>query len=138
MEDSSPGPPPPPSDADDWTEEQWIAWLEAVDAAEDPPPARAPRRLRDRRPASMLGNAMLGLHEVIYGRPDEIVIVADAGGDPPGDDRPELFLDPDHPERSEVMIRRRRPPAPEAEEGAGERSEGPSQGDPAGGAPDGA
>ena len=50
---------------------------------------------------------MIGLHEVIYGRhDDEIVIVADAGGDPPGDDLPEVHLDPEHPERSEVIVRR--------------------------------
>ena len=53
----------------------------------------------------MLGAAMLGLHEVIYGpHGNEIVIVVDAGGDPPGDDLPEVHLDPDHPERSEVIV----------------------------------
>ena len=48
---------------------------------------------------------MLGMYEVIYGHKDEIVIVADAGGDPPGDDQPEVYLDPEHPERSEVIVR---------------------------------
>jgi hypothetical protein len=55
----------------------------------------------------MLGAAMLGLHEAIYGpRGNEIAIVVDAGGDPPGDDLPEVHLDPEHPERSEVIVRR--------------------------------
>jgi len=122
MDDSaSPAPDPrrdpgtPPDDAEAWTEEQWIAWLEATDdPAGSGGPGRASRRLRDSRPASMLGAAMLGLHDVIYGRPDEAVIVADAGGDPPGDDLPELHLDPEHPERSEVVIHRRPPPADSA------------------------
>jgi len=50
---------------------------------------------------------MLGLHEVIYGpHGNEIAIVVDAGGDPPNDDLPEVHLDPEHPERSEVIVRR--------------------------------
>jgi hypothetical protein len=50
---------------------------------------------------------MLGLHEVIYGpHGNEIAIVVDAGGEPPGDDLPEVHLDPEHPERSEVIVRR--------------------------------
>jgi hypothetical protein len=55
----------------------------------------------------MLGSAMKGLHEALYGRRDEVVIVADAGGDPPGEGGPEVHLDPEHPERSEVIVRRR-------------------------------
>ncbi len=110
-EPESRGPGGPPEDAEAWTDEEWISWLEATD---DPDghgaagPVTPPHRSR-RRPASMLGAAMLGLHEVIYGRhDDEIVIVVDAGGDPPGDDQPEVHLDPEHPERSEVIVRRHR------------------------------
>lgn len=56
---------------------------------------------------------MLGLHEVIYGpHDDQIVVVVDAGGEPPGDDLPEVHLDRDHPERSEVIVRRE-PPTPQ-------------------------
>jgi hypothetical protein len=56
-----------------------------------------------------MGNAMVGLHNVMYGRfDDEVVAVADASGDPPDDDRPRVHLDPDHPERSEVVVRARR------------------------------
>jgi len=99
----------PPEDAESWTDEEWIAWLEATDdsggdVASSPVGSRHWSR---RRPAGLLGAAMLGLHEAIYGRhDDEIVIVADAGGDPPGDDFPEVHLDPEHPERSEVIVRR--------------------------------
>jgi len=101
----------PPEDAESWTDEEWISWLEATDDSDAPgaPGSRPPRHWSRRRPAGMLGAAMLGLHEVIYGRHDEeIVIVADAGGDPPGDDVPEVHLDPEHPERSEVIVRRHR------------------------------
>jgi len=99
----------PPADAEAWTDEQWIAWLEATDAEEDE--AGAPRlRSGARRPASMLGVAMLGLRDLIYGRVEEAAIVVDCGGDPPRGDTPEVHLDPDHPERSTVVVRRS-PPA---------------------------
>lgn len=113
----------PPDDPEAWTDEQWITWLQATDdpdAVADTARARA-RRWQQRRPASMLGAAMLGLHEVIYGRKDdEIVIVADAGGDPPGDDVPEVHLDPEHPERSRVVVRSHHGHGPGAEGVAGE------------------
>jgi hypothetical protein len=94
----------PPDDPESWTDEQWITWLEATDDPDDGGGAgkRGPRRWNNRRPASVLGAAMLGMYEVIYGHKDEIVIVADAGGDPPGDDLPEVHLDP---ERPEVIVR---------------------------------
>ena len=96
----------PPRDPEAWSDEQWIAWLEATDEAAAARLRPAGARRRARRPASMLGSAMTGLHDVLYGRPDEVVIVADAGGDPPGEGGPEVHLDPDHPERSEVIVRR--------------------------------
>jgi hypothetical protein len=125
MEDPErPVPVDPPEDPESWTDEQWIAWLEATDDpdVQSGPGGNRPHRWRTRLPGSMLGAAMLGLRDAIYGRPqDEIVIVADAGGDPPGDDLPEVHLDPDHPERSEVIVRRGRPsgepePPPSAHE----------------------
>lgn len=107
----------PPKDPESWTDDQWIAWLDATDDpdATDPDTVR-PKHWGRGRSASMLGAAMLGLHEIIYGpHGNEIAIVVDAGGDPPGDDLPEVHLDPEHPERSEVIVRRGTPkPAPEA------------------------
>jgi hypothetical protein len=105
----------PPRDAESWTDEQWIAWLEATDDPDAPEHGTGQPRHRSRtRSASMLGAAMLGLHEVIYGpHGNEIAIVIDAGGDPPGDDLPEVHLDPDHPERSEVIVRDKSGPRPE-------------------------
>ncbi len=107
----------PPEDPESWTDEQWISWLEATDDPDglNDGASRAPRRWSRGRPASMLGAAMLGLHDIIYGPHDnEIVIVSDSGGDPPGDDLPEVHLDPDHPERSEVIVRHHPPEPPES------------------------
>ena len=54
---------------------------------------------------SVLGAAMLGLRDAIYGRTDnEVAIVQEAGGDPPDEDLHDIRLDPDHPERSEVVV----------------------------------
>jgi len=54
----------------------------------------------------MLGAAMLGAHQAIYGhQDDEPVIVAEAPGGPPDDDLPEVVLDPEHPERSRAIFR---------------------------------
>ncbi len=100
----------PPDDPEAWTDEQWLAWLAQEDAPageEDRPPRLA--RWRQRPSTHALGAAMLGLRDAIYGHPDdEVVIVRDASGDPPDDDVPVVHLDPDHPERSEVHVRRQR------------------------------
>jgi len=99
----------PPEDPESWTDEEWISWLEATDDPDGPTEHGAghPRHWSRGRSPSMLGAAMVGLHEVIYGpHGNEIAIVVDAGGEPPGDDLPEVHLDPEHPERSEVIVRR--------------------------------
>ena len=61
----------------------------------------------------MLGTAMLGIRDAIYGRPDdEVVIVAEGPGEPPNDDGFVVRLDPEHPERSEVVLPPHHSPAP--------------------------
>ena len=105
----------PPANPDDWTDEQWLAWLEATEP-DDPDPDPGPRMAawRSHPVGGAMGAAMLGLRDAIYGRPDnEVAIVQEAGGDPPNDDLHDIRLDPDHPERSEVVVRSR-PPAPPA------------------------
>ena len=97
----------PPEDPEAWSDEQWLAWLAALDERAGPD-EHAPRlaRWRERPSTQVLGAAMLGLRDAIYGRPeDEVVVVRDASGDPPGDDEPQLRLDPAHPERSQVVVR---------------------------------
>ncbi|HUO48367.1 MAG TPA: hypothetical protein VMU09_05995 [Acidimicrobiales bacterium] len=113
--DDRPGDAPePPSDPEAWSDEQWLEWLRVTDGAgyggpdadEGSDPGTKMTEFTRRPGARALGAAMLGLRNAMYGRPDdEIVIVADAGGDPPGPpERHELHLDPDHPERSEVVV----------------------------------
>jgi hypothetical protein len=97
----------PPSDPDDWTDEQWIEWLKATDDPTSEDPVRGSRRRRSKTPGGALGAAMLGLRDAIYGHPDEVTVVVDSSGDPPDGDRPQVLLDPDHPEMSRVVIRRR-------------------------------
>ncbi len=111
--DGSPprSPEDPPDDPEDWTDEQWLAWLELTDPGDAPDPRPRLAAWRSHPVGSVLGAAMLGLRDAIYGKPgDDIVIVQEAGGDPPDSDLHDIRLDPDHPERSEVVVRRRPPP----------------------------
>ncbi len=107
---------------EDWTDEQWLAWLAEGDAAERDADSAAsgepsvPPEQEQRRPPAlstqMMTAAMTGLAEAIYGPREKPAIVVDASGDPPGDDGLELHLDLDHPEHSVVVVRpeRLRPP----------------------------
>ena len=67
----------PPVDPESWTDDEWIAWLEATDAVESDDRPTAPRRWARRAPSSALGAVMLGLHEVIYGKKNKVEIVAE-------------------------------------------------------------
>jgi hypothetical protein len=129
--------PEPPADPEAWTDEQWLEWLRATDGSgfggadgdEGSDPGTKMTAFTQRPGARALGAAMLGLRNAMYGRPDdEIVVVADAGGDPPGSETElhELHLDPDHPERSEVVVHddRQVPRPPGEDSGAGGREDG--------------
>ncbi|HUR48764.1 MAG TPA: hypothetical protein VMY88_04410 [Acidimicrobiales bacterium] len=97
---------PPPEEADTWTDEQWIEWLEATDATAGD---RQFRPLAPRRPrsvgAQMLASVMLGFHEMFYGRRDEQVEIAPARDPDPEDDEIQLHLDPDDPAKSEIRLK---------------------------------
>jgi hypothetical protein len=101
----------PPSDPEEWSDEQWLAWLRATDATAErgaDRPVTIGSRLAHSTGGSVLGTAMLALSQVIYGRrDDEVVIVVDAGSEPAPDVGFEVHLDPDHPERSTVVFRHR-------------------------------
>jgi hypothetical protein len=103
----------PPADAGAWTHDQWIAWLKATDAqlaaggaTTETGPATPMGRVTHSAGGQVLGTAMLGLTAAMFGRQDdEMVIVAEASGQP-GEDEPfAVHLDPDHPERSTVVFR---------------------------------
>lgn len=109
----------PPADAEEWSDEQWLAWLAATDGEAPPTSTPATRLGRlTRSPAgSALGNAMTGMADALYGpRRDEVAVVAEAPGEPPGDDPFEVRLDPEHPERSQV-VHRKAGPEPGAQPG---------------------
>ena len=99
----------PPDDPDEWTDDQWIEWLKATDERDDDVagrPTTAARRISQSTPGQMIGQAMMGMAQAIYGKQnDDIVIVVDSAGQP-GDDEPfSVHLDPEHPERSSIDFR---------------------------------
>ena len=96
----------PPDDPDSWTEEEWLAWLEEVDAESAPLPDGHPARPVRSTGIQLMGAAMLGMHRAIYGSEDpQIVMVVDADGDPPDPEELEVDLDPDDPDASRVTVR---------------------------------
>jgi hypothetical protein len=113
----------PPSDPDDWTHEQWIEWLVKTDVAgtEDvSPPVTSLGRLTHSAGGSVLGQAMLGMADALYGRQrNEIVIVAEGSSQPDADKPFAVHLDPEHPERSVVVFRSQGPIRPTGEAGDG-------------------
>ncbi|HEX3947836.1 MAG TPA: hypothetical protein VHW47_09020 [Acidimicrobiales bacterium] len=97
----------PPVDPEDWTDEQWLDWLKATDEADgaETPPVTVVGRATRSSGGAVLGQAMLGLANAMYGKKEEIVVIAE-GDSTPEDDGPfAVRLDPDHPERSTVVIR---------------------------------
>ncbi len=92
----------PPEDADDWTEEQWRAWLAA--APPDPDSGKAHPLTRAMRAPSgvVLGAAMLGLDQAIYGERPKVEIVAEVDGE--GLDTGDIDLDLDDPAGSRIAL----------------------------------
>jgi len=95
-----------PDDPETWTDDQWLAWLEEVDAEAAPEPGDHPVKRSRSATATLMGAAMLGMHRAIYGDTEtDIVMVVDAGGDPPEPEALEVHLDPEDPEASTVTVR---------------------------------
>ncbi|MGP8059948.1 MAG: hypothetical protein ACLP9C_09970 [Acidimicrobiales bacterium] len=106
----------PPADPEDWTDEQWLAWLDATDTEDTAPAPRAARtpgaRVVESPAGRVLGDAMLGLAYAVFGRQvDEVAIVAEGDSEPGDDEAFSVRLDPEHPERSVVIFPRTDPPA---------------------------
>ncbi len=105
----------PPVDPEEWTDEQWLAWLEATDP--DPAHRPTPEEEAEKGPVSLgarltrssggavLGSAMTGLAQAMYGQNDEQVEVTEAP-DQPEDEDLVVHLDRDHPERSVAVVKR--------------------------------
>jgi len=101
----------PPSDPDEWTDEKWLAWLKATDdlASDelDESISEVVMRIVQSTPGLVIGQAMLGMAQAIYGRQkDEIVIVVEGNGESADDEPFAVRLDFDHPERSLVEFKR--------------------------------
>lgn len=110
----------PPDDPEEWSDEQWLAWLQATDQMDqmdghhpdtestgsEDPEATVTTCIARSSGARALGEAMRGMARAMYGQQyDEVVIVAEGSGEP-GDDEPfTVHLDPDHPERSTVVFK---------------------------------
>ena len=99
----------PPSDPQMWTDEQWIAWLVATDAIDDPDDegvsedaggdqagaTGALGRFASGSSGAILGNAMLGMAEAIYGIDAvEIAVVVESDGEPDDEEPFVVTLDP--------------------------------------------
>jgi hypothetical protein len=99
--------PEPPADADDWSDEQWIDWLKATDAPEEPADQSTPvttgSRVAQSAGGRILGDAMIGLARALYGPPKQKPAIVVESGEP-GDDQLELYLDFDHPDQSYVVV----------------------------------
>jgi hypothetical protein len=109
----------PPADPEDWTNEQWIEWLNATDAQagvdRDDPPVTPIGRIARSSGGQVLGQAMLGMANAIFGRQDDEVVIVSEGDTEPDPDEPfTVHLDPDHPERSTVVFRPGVEPPPPA------------------------
>lgn len=93
----------PPEDAGDWSEDQWRAWL--AEAPPDPETGRAHplTRATSSPSGTMLGAAMLGLEQAMYGERPKVEVVAEADADGLGLD--DLDLDTSDPAASRLTLR---------------------------------
>lgn len=92
----------PPDDAEAWTEEQWIEYLDATEA-DIPADTRAFAPRLDSAAGVVLGAAMVGMHNAMFGESSKpnVVIEAEASGN---DDGLKIDLDPDDPAGSTVVV----------------------------------
>jgi hypothetical protein len=100
----------PPSDPNEWTDEQWLEWLKATDNVPFDGPeesiSEAVIRIVQSTPGQVIGQAMLGMAQAIYGRQkDEIVIVVEGSGETTDDEPFAVRLDFDHPGLSSVSFK---------------------------------
>jgi hypothetical protein len=95
---------PNPLDASDASDAS-----DTSDAADDPEWERPVDRFRKSAAGSMVAAGLLGLRDVMEGRPEkeEVTIVNEAPARPIGD--LDVVIDPEHPERTVAIVRRARP-----------------------------
>jgi hypothetical protein len=98
----------PPSDPEDWTDEEWQAYLQATadeadlggDGADEG--AVGYRKLRRSAGGAVIGAAMLGIEQAIYGeRPKEEVVMEAESDDP---NRDGSLFDPEDPRGATISL----------------------------------
>ena len=116
----------PPNDPDDWSAEEWQEYLQATaaeaeagtegdDAAGAEEGAGRFRRLKASAGGAVMGAALLGIEQALYGERPSAEVVAEAESDDP--DRDLSLFDPDDP-RSATLSLVVDPP-PDADGGSG-------------------
>src|ERR1700733_13544261 len=100
----------PPSDPDEWSDEQWLEWLKATDTDFFDEPeesiSEVVKRIVQSAPGQIVGQAMLGMAQAIYGqRDDEVVMVIEVNGETADEEPFAVRLDVDNPERSVVEFK---------------------------------
>jgi hypothetical protein len=99
----------PPENADDWSNEEWLEWLKATDTADVPNEVDGDRitapRVVHSTGGQVLGQAMIGLANALYGPRDDNAAIIEEASEPEPDEPFTLHLDPDHPERSSVVFK---------------------------------
>jgi hypothetical protein len=98
-----------PSDPNEWTDEQWLEWLKATDDERFDDSADSiseiVKHIAQSTPGQVIGQAMIGMAQAIYGRQDdEVILVIKANGETADDEAFDVRLDFDHPERSSVQF----------------------------------
>lgn len=99
----------PPANADEWSDEQWIDWLKTTDTDASPTDegsqVKSLERIARSTGGQVLGSAMVGLAQAIYGHPEERPAIVAEAGEPETDQALELHLDFDQPDRSFVVLK---------------------------------
>ena len=97
----------PPADPNEWSDEQWIEWLVATDeAAEIDLTPSVLKRTASTKSGQVLGQAMLGMANAIYGaKESQVQIVVDNKEKSLEKDSFVVNLDFENPESSTVSFK---------------------------------
>ena len=99
----------PPNDPEDWTDEEWQAYLLAtadddteIGVAGPEEGATGFRKLKASAAGSVVGAGMMGLEQALYGERPKEEVVAEAESDDPYRDR--SVYDPDDPRSATISL----------------------------------
>jgi len=97
----------PPADPNEWSDEQWLEWLVATDVADevDQTPSVL-KRAANTKSGQVLGQAMLGMANAIYGAKETQVQIVVENNDKKPDEEPFIVnLDFENPKSSSVSFK---------------------------------